>query len=88
MGARAKNRENSSLLAKWCPLSTPLKADLSTCGILRFDERANFKGLFCAVRNRSGLELWTASLPRGLTGRSKGENAFSKPDPVNLNPKS
>jgi len=32
--------------------------------------------------------LWTASRPRGLTGRSKGENAFSKPDPVNLNPKS
>jgi hypothetical protein len=46
MGARAKNRENSSLLAKWCPLSTPLKADLSTCGILRFDERANFKAFF------------------------------------------
>jgi hypothetical protein len=66
------------------------KADLSTCGILRFDERAGeFQGhLFCAVRNRSGLELWTASRPRGLTGRSKGENAFSKPDPVNLNPKS
>jgi hypothetical protein len=46
MGARAKNRENSSLLAKWCPLSTPSKADLSTCGILRFDERANFKAPF------------------------------------------
>jgi hypothetical protein len=88
MGARAKNRENSSLLAKWCPLSTLQK---------RIFPRAEFCGSTSARISRTpflrgekpvGSELWTASLPRGLTGRSKGENAFSKPDPVNLNPKS
>jgi hypothetical protein len=88
MGARAKNRENSSLLAKWCPLSTLQK---------RIFPRAEFCGSTSARISRTpflrgekpvGSGIVDGVAPARLTGRSKGGNAFSKPDPVNLNPKS